>query len=285
MSKITLDYSKAVDFFNEKEINNMEGQVNNAAKLLEEKSGPGNEFLGWLDLPENYDKEEFARIKESAQEVKANSDVLLVIGIGGSYLGARAAIEALTHSFHNNLSKKDRDYPEIYYVGNNMSSTYIKDLLELIQDKDVSINVISKSGTTTETAISFRIFREFLEEKYGEEEANRRIFATTDKSKGALKELSEKKGYETFVVPDNVGGRFSILTAVGLFPIAVAGVDIDKLMAGAKKAMDDLKAPFKDNSCYKYAAIRNILNRKGKNIEIMVNYEPSLHYVSEWWKQ
>jgi len=285
VKKINFDYSKAVNFIKEEEVKYMEGQVAQAVDLLEAKKGAGNEFLGWLDLPESYDKEEFARIKESAKEIQANSDVLLVIGIGGSYLGARAAIEFITDSFYNSMKKEDRKSPEIYFVGNNISSTYIKHLMNLIEGKDVSINVISKSGTTTEPALAFRFFREYLENKYGEEEAKKRIFATTDKNKGALKELATKKGYESFVVPDNVGGRFSVLTAVGLLPIAAAGVDIDKLMTGAKDAMVDYKAPYAKNDCYKYAAVRNILLRKGKSIEMMVNYEPALHYVGEWWKQ
>ena len=285
MKKMNFDYSKAVNFIKEAEVKDMEGQVSKAVELLENRNGAGNEFLGWLDLPESYDKAEFARIKESAKEIQANSDVLLVIGIGGSYLGARAAIEFITDSFYNSMKKEDRKTPEVYFVGNNISSTYIKHLMNLIEGKDVSINVISKSGTTTEPALAFRIFREYLENKYGEEEAKKRIFATTDKNKGALKELATQKGYETFVVPDNVGGRFSVLTAVGLLPIAAAGVDIEKLMAGAKDAMVDYKVPYAENDCYKYAAVRNILLGKGKNIEMMVNYEPALHYVGEWWKQ
>ncbi|BDU51484.1 glucose-6-phosphate isomerase [Haliovirga abyssi] len=285
MKKISLDYSNALEFVRENEIEFMGSQVNAAEELLNSKKGPGSDFLGWVDLPKTYNKEEFDRIKKAAEKIKSNSDVLLVIGIGGSYLGARAAIEALTDSFYNNMKKEDRKTPEIYFVGNNISSTYIKHLYNLIKNKDFAINIISKSGTTTEPAIAFRIFKELLEEKYGKENAKDRIFATTDAKKGALKELATAEGYETFVVPDDVGGRFSVLTAVGLLPIAAAGIDIEQLMAGAADAMEDYKAPFKENDCYKYAALRNILHRKGKLIEIMVDYEPSLHYIAEWWKQ
>ena len=234
----------------------------------------------------DYDKDEFARIKKAAAKIQSDSDVLLVIGIGGSYLGARAAIEFLTHSFYDVLDKGTRKTPQIFFVGNNISSKYIKDLQDVVRDKDFSINIISKSGTTTEPAIAFRVFKEMLIEKYGKEEANKRIYATTDKAKGALKNLANQEGYESFVVPDDVGGRFSVLTAVGLLPIAVSGADIDKLMEGAasgrKKA---LETPYEENPALLYASIRNILLRKGKHVEIVANYEPSLHYVSEWWKQ
>ena len=240
----------------------------------------------WIDLPVDYDKDEFARIKKAAAKIQSDSDVLLVIGIGGSYLGARAAIEFLTHSFYNVLDKGTRKTPQIFFVGNSISSKYIKDLQDVVRDKDFSINIISKSGTTTEPAIAFRVFKEMLIEKYGKEEANKRIYATTDKAKGALKNLANQEGYESFVVPDDVGGRFSVLTAVGLLPIAVSGADIDKLMEGAasgrKKA---LETPYEENPALLYASIRNILLRKGKHVEIVANYEPSLHYVSEWWKQ
>ena len=250
------------------------------------KTGAGNDFLGWIDLPVDYDKDEFARIKKAAAKIQSDSDVLLVIGIGGSYLGARAAIEFLTHSFYNVLDKDTRKTPQIFFVGNSISSKYIKDLQDVVRDKDFSINIISKSGTTTEPAIAFRVFKEMLIEKYGKEEANKRIYATTDKAKGALKNLANQEGYESFVVPDDVGGRFSVLTAVGLLPIAVSGADIDKLMEGAasgrKKA---LETPYEENPALLYASIRNILLRKGKHVEIVANYEPSLHYVSEWWKQ
>lgn len=285
MKKVTFDYSKALGFFSEAEIGYMETQVNGAVELLHSKTGAGNDFLGWMDLPVNYDKAEFARIKAAAEKVKNNSDVLIVIGIGGSYLGARAAIEFLSNTFYNNLSKDKRKTPEIYFVGQNISSTYINHLLNMIEGKEVSVNVISKSGTTTEPAIAFRIFKDYLEKKYGKDGAKDRIFATTDAKKGALKQLADEEGYETFVVPDDVGGRFSVLTAVGLFPIATAGISIDDLMAGAAAAREAYQAPYKDNDCYKYAAVRNILNRKGKDIELLVNYEPKLHFVAEWWKQ
>lgn len=286
MAKVTFDYSKAAKFISENEIANMESIVNNAKETLVSRKGAGNDFLGWIDLPVDYDKEEFARIKDAAKKIQKDSDVLLVIGIGGSYLGARAAIEFLGHSFYNNLSKEQRKTPEIYYVGNSISSTYIKHLMDVVEGKDFSINMISKSGTTTEPAIAFRVFKKVLEEKYGKEEAAKRIYATTDKVKGSLKNLATEEGYETFVVPDDVGGRFSVLTAVGLLPIAVSGCDIDKLMEGAASARENaLNAPFAENESLKYAAVRNILHRKGKSVEILANYEPSVHYVSEWWKQ
>lgn len=286
MAKVTFDYSKASSFISQDEVTSMKKLTLDAKDLLVSKAGAGNDFLGWIDLPVNYDKEEFARIKAAAKKISEDSDVLLVIGIGGSYLGARAANEFLNHSFYNNLTKEDRKTPEIYYVGNSISSTYLKDLIDLLKGKDFSINVISKSGTTTEPAIAFRVFKKLLIEKYGKEEAAKRIYATTDKARGALKNLATEEGYETFVVPDDVGGRFSVLTAVGLLPIAASGADIDALMAGAASARENaLNAPFEENDALKYAAIRNILLRKGKNVEITANYEPSLHYVSEWWKQ
>ena len=257
-----------------------------AKETLLSKNGAGNDFLGWIDLPVDSDKEEFDRIKKAAKKIQGDSDVLLVIGIGGSYLGARAAIEFLSHSFYNGLSKEKRNAPEIYFVGNSISSKYIADLKDMLEGKDFSINIISKSGTTTEPAIAFRVFKEMLIAKYGKEEANKRIYATTDKSRGALKSLANEEGYESFVVPDDVGGRFSVLTAVGLLPIAAAGMDIDKLMEGAasgrKKALED---PYESNDALLYAAVRNMLHRKGKAVEIVANYEPSMHYVSEWWKQ
>ncbi len=286
MAKVTFDYSKAAKFISENEVANMESIVANAKDTLVTKKGAGNDFLGWIDLPVDYDKEEFARIKEAAKKIQSDSDVLLVIGIGGSYLGARAAIDFLGHSFYNNLSKEQRKTPEIYYVGNSISSTYIKHLMDIVDGKDFSINMISKSGTTTEPAIAFRVFKKILEEKYGKEGAAKRIYATTDKVKGSLKNLANEEGYETFVVPDDVGGRFSVLTAVGLLPIAVSGADIDKLMEGAASGRElALNTPFAENDSLKYAAIRNILHRKGKAVEILANYEPSVHYVSEWWKQ
>ena len=248
---------------------------------IRQKASDPKEFLGWVGLPTNYDKEEFERIKKSAEIIRKNSEVFLCIGIGGSYLGARAVIEALTNSFYNPKSG-----PQIMYVGNNLSSTYMNEVIEAIGDRDISINVISKSGTTTEPAIAFRIFREFLENKYGMEEARKRIFVTTDKEKGALKQLADEEGYETFVVPDDIGGRYSVLTAVGMLPIAVAGVDIDELMSGAKIAQDKYADPnLKYNECYQYAVARNILYDEGKEIEILANYNPKLHYFVEWWKQ
>ena len=286
MSKVTFDYSKAMGFLSTDEIAGMKCQAEAAKKVLLEKSGQGNDYLGWIDLPVDYDKEEFARIKEAAKKIQSDSEVLLVIGIGGSYLGARAAIEFLRHGFYNNVSKEIRKTPEIYYVGNSISSSYVQGLIEVLGDRDFSINVISKSGTTTEPAIAFRIFKEIIEKKYGKEEAAKRIYATTDKAKGALKTLATEEGYETFVVPDDVGGRFSVLTAVGLLPIAVSGADIDKLMEGAASGRElALHTSYEENDAVLYAAIRNILHRKGKSVEILANYEPSLHYVSEWWKQ
>ena len=270
MSRVRFDYSKASGFVSEGV----------------SKSGAGNDFLGWIDLPVDYDKEEFARIKKAAKKIQEDSEVLVVIGIGGSYLGARAAIEFLRHSFYNMVSKEVRKTPEIYYAGNSISGTYLKHLIDVIGDRDFSVNIISKSGTTTEPAIAFRVFKEMLEKKYGKEEAAKRIYATTDKERGALKNLATEEGYESFVVPDDVGGRFSVLTAVGLLPIAVSGADIDKLMEGAAAGRKlALEAPYEENDAVKYAVVRNILHQKGKSVEILANYEPSLHYVSEWWKQ
>ncbi len=254
--------------------------------MLVSRSGQGNDYLGWIDLPVNYDREEFARIKKAAEKICSDSEVLVVIGIGGSYLGARAAIEFLRHGFYNNISKEQRKTPEIYFAGNSISSSYLQGLIDVVGNRDFSVNIISKSGTTTEPAIAFRIFKEMLEKKYGKEEAAKRIYATTDKARGALKHLSDEEGYETFVVPDDVGGRFSVLTAVGLLPIAVSGADIDKLMEGAASGREmALNLPYAENDAMQYAAVRNILHRKGKAVEILANYEPSLHYVSEWWKQ
>ncbi|MCP3032766.1 glucose-6-phosphate isomerase [Halobacillus sp. A1] len=286
MTHVRFDYKKALPFFNEHEIEYMQGAVSLAHKALHEKTGAGNDFLGWIDLPEDYDREEFARIQKSAAKIKEDSDVLLVIGIGGSYLGARAAIEMLNHSFYNELSSEQRGTPQVFFVGNSISAPYLNDLFDLLKGKDVSVNVISKSGTTTEPAIAFRAFRKFLEEKYGQEEAQKRIYATTDKNKGALKTLADEQGYESFVVPDDVGGRYSVLTAVGLLPIAVSGVDIEAMMEGANAARKDLSTDNLDeNPAYQYAAVRNALYSKGKTIEMMINYEPSLQYFSEWWKQ
>lgn len=286
MNKVTLDYSKAGCFIADHEIESMKTLAQAAKETLVSKSGAGNDFLGWVDLPVDYDKEEFDRIKVAAKRIQEDSEVLLVIGIGGSYLGARAAIEFLRHSFYNNVSKETRKTPEIYYVGNSISSRYIKGLIDVVGDRDFSVNIISKSGTTTEPAIAFRVFKEILEKKYGKEAAAKRIYATTDKARGALKTVADEEGYETFVVPDDVGGRFSVLTAVGLLPIAVSGADIDKLMEGAAAGRElALNAPFEENDAVKYAAVRNILLRKGKSVEVLANYEPSLHYVNEWWKQ
>lgn len=282
--EIKFDYSNG--FIKDYELENMKGFIEDSHVKLHDKTGPGNEFLGWLSLPRDFDREEFTRIKAAAKKIKENSEVLLVIGIGGSYLGARACIEALSHNFYNSLSKEERKTPEIFFVGNNISSTYISDLLEAIEGKDISVNVISKSGTTLEPALAFRIFKDYIENKYGKSEAKERIFVTTDKEKGALKTLADKENYESFIIPDDVGGRYSVLTAVGLLPIAVAGLDIDKLMEGALSGLEEYShADLDKNFCYQYAAIRNILYNKGKDIEILVNYEPSLQYLLEWWKQ
>ena len=286
MAKVTFDYSKTAEFISKDEITSMKKLVLDAKETLVSKNGAGNDFLGWIDLPVDYDKDEFNRIKSAAEKIKSDSDVLLVIGIGGSYLGARAAIEFLRHNFYNMVDKSVRKTPEIYFVGNNISSTYVKHLMDVIGDRDFSINIISKSGTSTEPAIAFRVFKKMLEAKYGKKEAAKRIYATTDKAKGALKNLATEEGYESFVVPDDIGGRFSVLTAVGLLPIAVSGADLDKLMEGAASGRKHaLEAAFEENDALLYAAMRNILLRKGKNVEIVANYEPSLHYVSEWWKQ
>ncbi|PAF37531.1 glucose-6-phosphate isomerase [Terribacillus saccharophilus] len=286
MTHIGFDYKKALPYIGEQELDYLAPLVQAAHDQLHNKTGASNDFLGWLELPMDYDKEEFARIKQAAEKIQSDSDVLLVVGIGGSYLGARAAIEALTHSFFNVLSKEDRKAPQVFFVGNSISAPYLNQLLDAIKGKDVSVNVISKSGTTTEPAIAFRIFKKYLEEKYGVDEARKRIYATTDKARGALKTLASKEGYESFVIPDDVGGRFSVLTAVGLLPIAAAGVDIDSIMSGAQKAQEELSvSDLKENPAYQYAAIRNVLYNKGKNIELLVNYEPSLQYFSEWWKQ
>ncbi len=281
MKNIVLDCKKAAEFFSNDEVLSIKEQVKSAHKVLHEKTGAGSDFLGWVDLPENYDKEEFARIKKAAEKIRNDSDVLIVIGIGGSYLGAKAAIDFLRGPFYNFNSKT-----QIFFAGNSISPNYLDGLLKAIEGKDVSVNVISKSGTTTEPAIAFRIFKEYLEKKYGKDEAKKRIYATTDKAKGALKNLADTEGYETFVVPDDVGGRYSVLTAVGLLPIAVCGADIDKLMEGAKDAMElYANDNLEENDCYMYAAVRNILYRKGKTVEMLVNYEPELQYFIEWWKQ
>lgn len=286
MGNLRFDYTKASRFLDEREILAMQPFVTVAHNLLHEKKSLGSDFLGWIDLPKDYDKEEFDRIKKAAEKIKSDSDVLVVIGIGGSYLGAKAAIDMLGHTFKNSLSKEDRKAPEVYFAGNSISSSYILDLLDVIGDRDYSVNVISKSGTTTEPALAFRIFKEHLESKYGKEEAAKRIYATTDKSRGALRSLATEEGYETFVIPDDVGGRFSVLTAVGLLPIAAAGFDIDQMMKGAFDAREEYSTDdLAKNQSYQYAVARTVLQRKGKETEILVNYEPQLQYFSEWWKQ
>ncbi|HIW21260.1 MAG TPA: glucose-6-phosphate isomerase [Candidatus Dorea intestinavium] len=286
MTKKMFDYTNAKNFISDHEVEQMKKSVLAAKEELVTKSGAGNDFLGWIDLPVNYDKEEFKRIKEAANKIIDDSEVLVVIGIGGSYLGARATIEFLNHSFYNNLAKEKRKTPEIYYAGENISGTYLRDLIEIIGERDFSVNIVSKSGTTTEPAIAFRVFKEMLETKYGKEAAAKRIYATTDKERGALKNLATEEGYESFIVPDDVGGRFSVLTAVGLLPIAVSGADLDQLMAGAAEAREyALNNQYEENDALLYAACRNILLRKGKTTEILANYEPCLHYVAEWWKQ
>ena len=285
-SPVKYDYKPALPFVQQHEIDYSAAAVRLAHEQLHAKSGAGSDYLGWIDLPTNYDRDEFARIKQAAERIRSDSEALVVIGIGGSYLGARAAIEMLTNPFGSVLSKEKRNAPHIFYAGNNISSTYMAQLLEALEGKDFSVNVISKSGTTTEPAVAFRIFKEALETKYGKEAARKRIYATTDASKGALKKLADAEGYESFVIPDDVGGRYSVLTAVGLLPIAVAGVDIDAIMAGAADAQALYANPsLESNQAYQYAAVRNALYKKGKAIEILVNYEPSLHFVSEWWKQ
>ena len=286
MGQVKFDYSKTAGYVHEHEVESMKALTESARKLLLSKSGAGNDYLGWIDLPVDYDKEEFARIKKAAEKIKSDSDVLVVIGIGGSYLGARAAIEFLGHNFFNSVSKDLRKAPEIYFVGNSISSNYLAGLVDVIGDRDFSVNIISKSGTTTEPAIAFRVFKKMLEEKYGKDGAAKRIYATTDKAKGALKKLADAEGYEEFVVPDDVGGRFSVLTAVGLLSIAVSGLDIDELMAGAASARKRcIENDFDNNDAMQYAALRNIMLRKGKSVEILCDYEPSLHYTLEWWKQ
>ncbi|MFD1066485.1 glucose-6-phosphate isomerase [Oceanobacillus locisalsi] len=286
MTHVTFNYDKALSFFDKDEMKNLSPFVLRAHQMIHEKIGAGNDFLGWVDLPKNYDQEEFARIKKSAEKIKNDSDILLVIGIGGSYLGAKAAVEMLNHSFQNLLSAEERNAPQIIFAGNHLSSTYMSELTDILKDKDFSINVISKSGTTTEPAIAFRFFKNLLDEKYGEEEAKKRIYATTDRQRGALKTTADEAGYETFVIPDDVGGRYSVLTAVGLLPIAASNIDIDAIMKGAQAAMEDLAVPdLNRNPAYQYATVRNVLYQKGKVTELLINYEPSLQYFSEWWKQ
>lgn len=280
MDKLKFDYSNALSFVGKDEIDYLSDAVALANKKIKEKSGQGSDFLGWVNLPYDYDKEEFQRIKLAAKRICDTSEVLIVIGIGGSYLGARAAIDFLGSPFYN---AKSKNTPDIYFAGNSISGPYLKQLIDIVGDRDFSVNVISKSGTTTEPALAFRVFRKMLIEKYGKEEASKRIYATTDKARGVLKKLADEEGYETFVVPDDVGGRFSVLTAVGLLPIACSGADIDEIMKGAQDACSDYASD--NNDCHTYAAIRNALYRKGKSTEILVNYEPLFHYVGEWWKQ
>ncbi len=287
MSLVKFDYENALGFVSESEIEFLKPQAALAHETLRKKNGPGNDFLGWVDLPAKAPKDEIRRIKAAAKRIRKDSDVLIVIGIGGSYLGARAAIEALTDSFYNikAMQPKSKD-TAVIFAGNSISPNYLAQLLNLVKDKDVSVNVISKSGTTTEPAVTFRFFKKFLEEKYGAEGAAKRIYATTDKARGALKTLADDAGYETFVIPDDVGGRFSVLTPVGLLPIAVAGLDIDAMLEGAKEAAKEYaNAELGENMCYQYAVVRNALYRKGFTTELFANYEPQLHYVTEWWKQ
>ncbi len=286
MQRITLDHSKLFKFLKIEELYSLESKVKLYHDMLHNKTGEGKDCLGWLDLPNNFDKFEFQKIKNAAEKIKNQSDVFIVVGIGGSYLGSRAAIGMLNHNFYNELPRDKRKGPKVYFVGQNVSSNYLKNLLDIIEEQDVSINVISKSGTTMEPALAFRILKEHMENKYGREEASNRIYLTTDKSKGALRELANQEGYETFIVPDDIGGRYSVLTPVGLLPMAVAGIDIDKVMEGAKSAAEDLSVDnLKDNHCYQYATLRNILYSNKKSIELLVNYEPNLFYFGEWFKQ
>ena len=284
--KLKFDDSKLKSYINEDELSLITPQVKLAHELLKNKTGAGSDFLGWINLPNDYDKEEYSRLKKTAEKIRNDADVLIVIGIGGSYLGAKACIESLNTSFFNLLSRDERKSPQIFFAGNSISSTYLSELIEFVKDKSIYVNVISKSGTTTEPALAFRFFKELLEKKYGKDGARQRIIATTDKSRGALKNLANEEGYETFIIPDDVGGRFSVLTPVGLLPIAVSGVDIDQLMKGAQDAVKDFEIDDIDkNDCYRYAAVRNILYRKGYTTEILASYEPSLSFFSEWWKQ
>lgn len=288
MDRVTFDYSKSLGFIGEKEIIALQERVNLCHNMLHDGTGEGGEFSGWVNLPATYNTEEFEKIKHIAEKIRNNCDVFIVLGIGGSYLGARAAIEMLNHNFYNELPREKRNGPKTYFAGHNVSSTYLKELLDIIDNdnQDICINVISKSGTTTETAIAFRILRERIEKKYGKKEGAGRIYATTDKKSGALKKLAEKEGYETFVVPDDIGGRYSVLTPVGLLPMAVAGIDIEEVMQGAKTAMEHLSDSNIDNNpSYQYAVIRNILYSMGKTTEVIVNYEPNLFYFGEWFKQ
>lgn len=284
MLKINLENTKAL--IRDHELTHFVPQLETAEKLLREKNGPGSDYLGWIDLPIDFDKDEVARIKRAAAKINDHAEVMVVVGIGGSYLGARAVIEALSNNFHLGQTREERGGPAVLFAGYNLSGSYHADLLDFIEDKDVVINVISKSGTTTEPAVAFRLFKQYMEKRYGEEEAKQRIYVTTDKEKGALKTLADQQGYETFVVPDDIGGRFSVLTAVGLLPIAVAGIDVNELFAGAAEARGICSVPsIEENPAWQYAAVRNSLLRRGYRIEIMVSYEPQMHYFSEWWKQ
>ena len=285
MKTLIFDSTHAHSFLQEHEIQFLADQIEAAARLLERKSGPGNDFLGWLDLPLDYNRLEFEKIQEAAGQIRAQSEILVVIGIGGSYLGAQAAITFLQHTFYNQLPAVQRGGPEIYFAGTNLSGTYLEHLIELIGERDFSVNVVSKSGTTTEPAIAFRVLKGLLEKRYGKDGARKRIFATTDKERGALKQLAGQEGYATFEVPDDVGGRFSVLTAVGLLPIAAAGIDIKALMDGAAAAESRFRAPYAENPCYQYVAARNALHRKGRDIELLIYYEPRFFHMAEWWKQ
>lgn len=285
MKKITLDYSQALGFIKEEEMARFKERVKECHDMLHQATGAGHDFVGWVDLPTRFDDDEVLKMKDAAERIRAQSDVFIVVGIGGSYLGARAAMEMLHHSFYNELPREKRKGPKVYFAGHHMSSTYVKELLAIVEGQDISINVISKSGTTTEPALVFRVLKEHMEKKYGKEEASRRIYATTDKARGALKELADDEGYETFVVPDDIGGRYSVLSPVGLLPMAVVGIDIDEVMKGAEVAAEDLASDGLDNPCYQYAVLRNLLYAKGKTTEVLVNYEPSLSYLGEWFKQ
>jgi glucose-6-phosphate isomerase len=286
LGKIGFDYSNVLEFIGQHELDYLSPMIEKAHDLLHSKKGPGSDYAGWVELPKEYDREEFKKIQNAAKKIQEDTEVLIVIGIGGSYLGARAAIEMLNHHFYNLLSKDKRKGPEIYFAGHNMSTTYLNHLMQIIENKELSINVISKSGTTTEPAIAFRIFKEWMEKKYGKEGAKHRIYATTDESKGALRKLADQEGYQTFVISDDIGGRYSVLTAVGLLPIAASGIDIQEMMVGAGRAYEEYMNPIvKENPCYQYAAVRNALYKKGKTTEIIANYEPALFYLGEWWKQ
>jgi glucose-6-phosphate isomerase len=286
MPGITIDYSRALHFISREDIDSFSEKILDAHDMLDNKTGPGNDFLGWVELPKNYDREEFEKIVACAEKIKSDSEVLVVIGIGGSYLGAKSAIDMLNHSFYNALASKKGGYPQIYFAGNNISPVYLRDLLEVLGERDISVNVISKSGTTTEPAIAFRVFKDYMEKRYGKDGARKRIYATTDKSRGALKKLADSEGYETFVIPDDVGGRYSVLTAVGLLPIAASGVNIGEIIRGARDGMEEYSnIDIYKNTAYLYAALRNTLYKKGKTIEIMAGFEPSMRYFAEWWKQ